>query len=151
MFELCGIIRYAFGMTKETELPFIEWKFARKRDEWMRRLAAVPEKLMPSGAKLVAFRLSLYMHDKKRRAHPSYAALAVHCGMSERMVQQHTKKLEEAKWIEVSRRRNTGNRYWLKYPWMPDEFADLDLNIGSGVPLDTESEFSYLENSSTDE
>jgi len=138
-------------MTKKPDMPFIEWKFARKRDEWMRRLAATPEKVMPSGAKLVAFRLSLYMHDAKRRAHPSYDVLGADCGMSARMVQQHTKKLQEAHWIDVERRRNSGNVYWLRYPWMSEDHGELKYNNGILVPLDTEEEFLYLQNSSSDE
>lgn len=118
-------------MTKEHK-PFVEWKFARKRDEWMRRLSMVPQSKISSGAKIVAFRISLYMHDAKRRAHPTFPALAKACGMSERMVQEHTKTLSD--WIEVDRRRNKGNTYWLKYPF-------VDESNGSVVPLETEVDF----------
>lgn len=116
-------------MKEKTDKPFTEWKFARKRDEWMRRLSMVPQKTMPSGAKLVAFRVALYMQEKKRRAFPTYEALGKACGMSARMVQEHTMVLGD--WLEIERRRNKGNTYWLKYPFAPN---------GIVVPLETEAE-----------
>lgn len=116
-------------MTKEKK-PFTEWKFAQKRDEWMRRLSVVPQKDISSGAKLVAFRLSLYMNEKKRRAFPTYEALGKACGMSARMVQEHTLAL--GNWLDIQRKRNRGNAYWLKYPFVDDN--------GSLVPLITEAE-----------
>lgn len=97
----------------------------------MRRLAMVPQSKISSGAKLVAFRLSLYMHEYQRRSFPSYKALAKACGMSDRMVQEHTKTLED--WIEVERKRNKGNHYWLKYPFVDDN--------GTVLPLDGEADF----------
>lgn len=116
-------------MAKEKK-AFIEWKFAQKRDEWMRRLSMVPQKEMSSGAKLVAFRLALYMNERQRRAFPTYEALGKACGMSGRMVQEHTMALGQ--WLEIERKRNRGNTYWLKYPF-------IDHN-GSVVPLITEVE-----------
>lgn len=116
-------------MAKENN-PFIEWKFAQKRDEWMRRLSMVPQKEISSGAKLVAFRLALYMNERKRRAFPTYDALAVACGMSSRMVQEHTMALGD--WLDIQRKRNRGNAYWLKYPFLDDN--------GTLLPLITEVE-----------
>jgi|UniRef100_A0A6H1ZC35 DNA-binding transcriptional ArsR family regulator len=124
-------------MTKETKI-FREWSFAQKRDEWMRRLASVPERDIASGAKLVGFRLTLYMHEWKRRAHPGYDQLGSDCGMGARVVQTHTKALEKAGWIEVRRRRNIGNTYWLRYPWERDPFSEQEYDNGTGVPLVTE-------------
>lgn len=100
------------------EKSFVFRKFAEKRDEWMRRMLAVPNERLSSGAKIVAVRLSLYMNEGKQRAFPSYQDLAEECGMSAAMVQRHTKVLEEAGWIEVIRKRNAGNTYWLHFPWL---------------------------------
>lgn len=130
-------------MTKKEQKPFGEWSFAQKRDEWMRRISCVPERDLASGAKLVGFRLTLYMNEWKRRAHPGYGELGSKCGMCARSVQTHTKALEKAGWIEVSRKRNVGNTYWLRYPWDRDVSGerenDKENNNGSRVPLVTES------------
>lgn len=116
-FAKCGKIRYAYAMT---EKAFVFRKFAEKRDEWMRRMIAVPNEELSSGAKIVAIRLALYMNEEKQRAFPSYAELAQKCGMSPAMVQRHTKILEEKNWIEVIRKRNFGNTYWLRFAWIPE-------------------------------
>lgn len=124
-------------MTKEQK-PFIEWSFAQKRDEWMRRLSAVPEKQIPSGAKLVGFRLALYMRENQRRAFPSYDKLGEACGMSARMVQTHALLLSEQKWLEINRQRAKGNQYWLRYyNFQPNE-VDL-MEMDALVSLKTEA------------
>lgn len=128
-------------MAKEQK-PFIEWTFAQKRDEWMRQLAKAPEREISSGAKLVGFRLALYMNEKKRRAFPSYDALGIACGMSARMVQTHVLRLSETKWLEVNRQRAKGNQYWLRYfNFQPSEIDKLDvvLENGSEVPFEEEA------------
>lgn len=102
-------------MTKNKHKPFVEWSFAQKRDEWMRQLAAVPEKVIPSGQKLVGFRIALYMREGQRRAFPSYDALGIACGISARMVQTHALTLKEKGWLDVSQQRAKGNQYWLRY------------------------------------
>lgn len=114
-------------MAKEKK-PFIEWTFAQKRDEWMRQLAAVPEKEISSGSKLVGFRLALYMREDQRRAFPSYDALGAACGMSARMVQTHALLLKEKKWLEVHRQRAKGNQYWLRYfNFQPSETDMIEM------------------------
>jgi hypothetical protein len=55
------------------------------------------------------------------------------------MVQIHTLKLQKAKWLDVQRRRNKGNTYWLRYPWTDDDLENDNVNKGSGVPLETEA------------
>lgn len=129
-------------MEKEDK-PFKEWMFARKRDEWMRRLAAVPEREMPSGAKLIGFRLSLYMREDQRRAWPTMAALSDACGMSARVIQDHVTKLQKGRWLDVRRQRHKGNIYWLRYAnFSPDAVDEMEMDEdanGSGVPLLSEA------------
>ncbi len=121
---------------KKEDKPFEEWKFARKRDEWMRRLASVPQSEISSGAKLVAFRLSLYMRERRRRAFPGYEELAACCGMSERIVQEHTKTVANAGWLDVERKRNQGNTYWLKYPFVQEDGYVIPLPKRADSDLD---------------
>jgi hypothetical protein len=126
---------------RKDQKPFIEWTFAQKRDEWMRQLAKVPEKEIPSGAKLVAFRLSLYMREKQRRAFPSYDALGEACGMSARMVQTHALLLHEKKWIEINRQRAKGNQYWLRYyNFQPSDIDLMEMDaLDKGDDSETEA------------
>lgn len=115
-------------MAKEKK-PFIEWTFAQKRDEWMRRLAAVSQKEISSGAKLVGFRLALYMREGQRRAFPSYETLGSDCGMSDRMVQDHALLLHEKKWLDVNRQRAAGNQYRLRYyNFQPNEIDLMEMD-----------------------
>lgn len=110
-----------------TKKAFVFRTFAEQRDEWMRRMLKVPVSELSPGAKTVAIRLALYMNEKKQRAFPGYEELGVQCGMSARMVQTHTKRLEGkggeegeilTQWLTIIRKRNTGNTYWLHYPWI---------------------------------
>lgn len=91
--------------------------FAAFRDVWIRNLAGMSVESISSGAKVVGIRLAMYMHKDQQYAYPSYLALSEACGMGERIVQKHTLALEEAGFIHVDRKRNTGNFYFLDAFW----------------------------------
>lgn len=94
--------------------------FAAFRDTWMRNMAMLDVKSLSSGAKIVGFRLALYMHQGKQYAHPSYDDLATQTGMGVRIVQKHTFALEKVGFIFIDRRRNAGNFYFLDAFWEKD-------------------------------
>lgn len=94
--------------------------FASFRDAWIRNLCRMDASLLPSGAKIVGIRLAMYMHQDKQYAHPSYLTLAEEVGMGERVVQKHTKAIEQAGFLFVDRRRNAGNFYFLDAFWSKD-------------------------------
>ena len=91
--------------------------FAAFRDTWIRNVCKMDADSLPSGAKVVGIRLAMYMHQAKQFAHPSYLALSEEVGMGERIVQKHTKALEDAGFLFVDRRRNSGNFYFLDAFW----------------------------------
>lgn len=95
--------------------------FASFRDLWIRNLCKMDAATVPSGAKIVGVRISMYMHQDKQYAHPAYMTLAQDVGMGERIVQKHTKALEDAGFLFVDRNRNIVNFYFLDAFWVKDE------------------------------
>lgn len=115
VFGLCGKVRYIVRMRKPTTpLPFNQRKFAYRRDVWIRNLLKSD---LPSGAKVVAVRLALYMNEKQQTANPGHEHLGDECALSARQVQDHLRKLEDARWLLIKHVRNAGNQYWLRYWW----------------------------------
>lgn len=94
--------------------------FASFRDQWIRNLCKFDASSIPSGAKIVGIRIAMYMHQDKQYAHPAYMTLAQDVGMGERIVQKHTKALEDAGFLFVDRNRNIVNFYFLDAFWGKD-------------------------------
>lgn len=94
--------------------PFRDRAFAYRRDAWLKHMTRSD---LPSGAKVVALRLAMYMNGKKENAYPSYQEIGRECNLSARQAQTHVLNLEEQRWLSVEHVRNRGNRYFLRYWW----------------------------------
>lgn len=110
-----GKVRYIVRMKKRKKnVPFAARRFAFRRDVWLRNLLCSD---LPSGAKVVGARLSLYMNEGKKSAFPTHDKLGEECGLSGRQVRDHLQKLEGERWVLIKHVRNAGNHYWLRYWW----------------------------------
>lgn len=102
-------------MLKKVETTAAE--YLRNRDAWIRML--VDDLDMSHTTVRVGLHIAMRINGEDRVAWPSTKTMAKLTGVSVRSVISALHSLEDNGYLIASRKRNVGNRYWLKFKWMP--------------------------------
>jgi biotin operon repressor len=89
--------------------------YLRKRDKWLRDMADCLD-LKPLSVR-VGLHLALRMSLRNQEAWPSIETIAASIGASQRGVISALDELKEEGFLGIERKRNKGNRYWLRFRW----------------------------------
>ncbi|HBQ33376.1 MAG TPA: hypothetical protein DD739_11950 [Ochrobactrum anthropi] len=95
------------GMTKAAYL--------RNRDAWIRML--VDDLDLSHATVRVGLHIAMRINGTDKDAWPSTATIAKLTGVSVRSVISALQALEDAGYLLCARKRNVGNRYWLRFKW----------------------------------
>lgn len=101
-------------MAKRTPEEITE--YLRSRDEWIRLL--VDDIDMPHTAVRVGLHIAMRINAEERDAWPSTKTIAKMTGVSVRSVIASLDMLERNGYLLIHRKRNVGNRYWLRFKWL---------------------------------
>lgn len=91
-------------------------EYLRSRDEWIRLL--VDDLDMSHTAVRVGLHIAMRINAEDREAWPSTKTIAKMTGVSVRSVITALEALQADGYLFVERKRNVGNRYWLRFKWL---------------------------------
>lgn len=89
--------------------------YLRKRDQWLRDIADC-EQIKPLSVR-VGLHIAMRMSVRNQEAWPSIETIAISIGASQRGVISALEELREEGFVGMERKRNRGNRYWLRFRW----------------------------------
>lgn len=89
--------------------------YLKNRDLWIRML--VDDLDMSHTTVRVGLHIAMRINGAERDAWPSTATIAKLTGVSVRSVISALQSLEDAGYLLCARKRNVGNRYWLRFKW----------------------------------
>jgi hypothetical protein len=90
-------------------------EFLRNRDKWIREL--VEDDRLSHAAVRVGVHIAMRINADDRAAWPSTKTIAKATGVSLRSVLSALTALEDTGYLLAARKRNVGNRYWLRFWW----------------------------------
>lgn len=90
-------------------------EFLRKRDKWIRAL--VEDVRLSHATVRVGVHIALRINGEDREAWPSTMTMAKSTGVGVRSVIRAIDAMEETGYLLMARKRNVGNRYWLRFFW----------------------------------
>lgn len=100
-------------MTKKTPNEIRE--YLKNRDLWIRLL--VDDLDMSHTTVRVGLHIAMRINGSDREAWPATKTIAKMTGVSVRSVITALQALETGGYLLCSRKRNVGNRYWLRFKW----------------------------------
>ncbi|MPR62733.1 helix-turn-helix domain-containing protein [Ochrobactrum intermedium] len=89
--------------------------YLKNRDLWIRML--VDDIDLSHATVRVGLHLAMRINADDKAAWPSTATIAKLTGVSVRSVISALQALEDAGYLLCARKRNVGNRYWLRFKW----------------------------------
>jgi hypothetical protein len=89
--------------------------FLRNRDAWIRSVLECNE--LTHVQARVGVHLAMRMSVRTQFCWPSIETIATSIGASQRSVISSIDTLDELRFIGVERKRNLGNKYWLRFKW----------------------------------
>lgn len=89
--------------------------FLRNREKWIRAL--VEDARLSHATVRVGVHIALRINAEDREAWPATKTMAKSTGVHVRSVIRAIDAMEETGYLLMARKRNAGNRYWLRFFW----------------------------------